>query len=118
MCIFCQIIKGEIPSNKVLEDDDFLCFHDINPAAPVHLLVIPKEHVEKFQDVSGELMAKMTPFIQKVAELMELDENGYRLITNNGEDGGQEVGHLHFHILGGTRLPWHRFDDAHPKESI
>lgn len=118
MCIFCKIVEGEIPSNKVLEDEKFLAFHDINPAAPVHILVIPKVHVENFQDADADLMAKMTPFIQKVANLMELDLNGYRLITNNGDDGGQEVPHLHFHILGGKKLPWHRFDDANPKEAI
>ncbi len=118
MCIFCKIVNGEIPSNKVLESDDFLAFHDINPAAPIHILIIPKLHVERFQDANGELMAKMTPFIQEVAKLLELDLNGYRLITNNGDDGGQEVAHLHFHLLGGKKLPWHRFDDAHPKEAI
>jgi len=85
MCIFCKIVKGEIPSNKVYENDEFLAFHDINPKAPIHILIIPKEHVEKFQDTTPEMMAKMTLFIQ---------------------DGGQEVMHLHFHILGGTKLIW------------
>jgi len=118
MCIFCKIIEGEIPSNKVLEDENFLAFHDINPAAPIHILVIPKVHVDNFQTLKPEMMAKMTSFIQKVTTLMELDLNGYRLITNNGDDGGQEVGHLHFHILGGTKLKWHQHDDANPKESI
>ncbi len=118
MCIFCKIVKGEIPSNKILENEEFIAFHDINPAAPIHILVIPKVHVENFQDVEPDLMAKMTSFIQEVAKLLELDLNGYRLITNNGNDGGQEVPHLHFHLLGGTKLKWHRFDDAHPKEAI
>ena len=106
MCIFCKIVEGEIPCNKVLENDDFLAFHDINPKAPIHILIIPKKHVEKFQDVTPELMAKITPFIQEVAKKLELDQRGYRLIVNNGEDGGQEVMHLHFHILGGTKLLW------------
>jgi len=106
MCIFCKIIEGEIPSNKVHENDEFLAFHDVNPKAPIHILVIPKKHIEKFQDVTPELMAKMTPFIQEVAKILELDQRGYRLIVNNGEDGGQEVMHLHFHILGGTKLLW------------
>jgi histidine triad (HIT) family protein len=106
MCIFCKIIKGEIPSNKVYENDEFLAFHDINPKAPIHILVIPKEHVEKFQDTTPEIMAKMTLFIQELAKKLELDTRGYRLVVNNGEDGGQEVMHLHFHILGGTKLIW------------
>ncbi len=106
MCVFCKIVAGEIPSNKVLENDEFVAFHDINPIAPVHILVIPKVHVENFQSVSGELMAKMTPFIQSVAKELCLDQTGYRLIVNNGKDGGQEVPHLHFHLLGGARLKW------------
>lgn len=105
-CIFCKIVKGEIPSNKVLENEEFLAFHDINPKAPVHILVIPKVHVEKFQDAPSELIAKMTPFIQECARKMGLDKNGYRLIVNNGNDGGQEIYHLHFHILGGAKLKW------------
>ncbi len=115
MCIFCKIVAGEIPSNKVLENDEFIAFHDINPIAPVHILIIPKVHVENFQSVSGELMAKMTPFIQRVAKELCLDQTGYRLIVNNGEDGGQEVPHLHFHLLGGARLKWTHLakDDTH-----
>ncbi len=106
MCIFCQIANGEMPANKIHENDAFLAFHDIYPKAPVHILIIPKAHVENFQQATPELMAQMTPFIQEVARMMELDENGYRLITNNGPDGGQEVPHLHFHLLGGTKLSW------------
>lgn len=108
MCIFCKIIKGEIPSNKVAENDSFFAFHDINPQAPIHVLIIPKLHVECFQDTTSEIMAEMTPFIQEVAIKLGLDSNGYRLITNNGDDGGQEVKHLHFHLLGGTKLKWDR----------
>jgi len=117
MCIFCKIVEGEIPSNKVLENDDFIAFHDINPSAPIHVLVIPKKHIECFQDISGELMAKATPFIQEVAKILELDKSGYRLVTNNGSDGGQEVYHLHFHILGGGKLKWHHYHDD-PKKNI
>ncbi len=106
MCIFCKIVDGEIPCNKVHENDEFLAFHDVNPKAPIHILVIPKKHIERFQNATPELMAKMTPFIQEVARILELDQRGYRLIVNNGEDGGQEVMHLHFHILGGTKLLW------------
>lgn len=106
MCIFCKIANGEIPANKVLENDDFLAFHDINPKAPIHVLIIPKQHIENFQSTPAELMAKMTPFIQDVAKELALDKTGYRLIVNNGEDGGQEVMHLHFHMLGGAKLIW------------
>ena len=108
MCLFCKIIKKEIPSNHVLEDDNFLAFHDINPIAPVHLLVIPKIHVDSFNEVSAELMAGMTSFIQKVVQEVNIKDSGYRVITNIGSDGGQEVKHLHFHILGGAKLTWQR----------
>ncbi len=118
MCLFCKIVNGEIPSNKVLEDEHFLAFHDINPIAPVHLLIIPKLHVEKFQDVQADTMAMMTPFIQEVARKMGLDESGYRLVTNNGKDGGQEVLHLHFHLLGGGKLKWTHLHHDNPKESM
>ena len=104
MCIFCKIINKEIPSDIVLEDDNFMAFHDLYPIAPIHILIIPKEHVDCFQDVSSEIMAKMTPFIQEVARVLGLDKSGYRLITNNGEDGGQEIKHLHFHLVGGAKL--------------
>ncbi len=118
MCIFCQIVKGEIPSNKVLEDEEFIAFHDINPVAPVHILIIPKMHVENFQSVSPELIAKMTPFIQRVAKELCLDKAGYRLVTNNGHDGGQEVGHLHFHLLGGAKLKWTHLTDHDTHKSL
>ena len=118
MCIFCKIIDGEIPSNKVLENDDFLAFHDINPAAPIHVLVIPKQHIESFNELPGELMAKMTPFIQDVVKKLGLDITGYRLVTNIGEDGGQEVKHLHFHILGGGKLIWKHYIQDDPHKNI
>ena len=101
MCIFCKIVNGEIPNQTVLEDDKFLAFNDINPARKVHVLVIPKEHYKSFNEVPAQLMADMTEFIQKVVKKLEIDESGYRLITNIGDEGGQEVHHLHFHILGG-----------------
>ncbi len=114
MCIFCKLVAGEIPSNKILENDEFIAFHDLYPKAPIHILVIPKEHVDCFQEVSGETMAKMTLFIQEVATLTGIDKSGYRLITNNGDDGGQEVHHLHFHILGGAKLKFdHLTDETH-----
>ena len=114
MCIFCKIVKGEIPNNTVHENEEFLAFHDLYPKAPIHVLVIPKQHVENFQTVQPEMMAKMTPFIQEVARKLGVDESGYRLITNNGSDGGQEIFHLHFHLLGGGKLVWdHTHEDPH-----
>lgn len=101
MCIFCKIVAGEIPNKTILEDENFLAFEDINPAAKVHVLVIPKEHYTSFDVIPPKVMANMTEFIQKVASKLDLRENGYRLITNIGDDGGQIVHHLHFHILGG-----------------
>ena len=114
MCIFCKLVAGEIPSNKVLENDDFIAFHDLYPKAPVHILIIPKEHVDCFQEVSAQTMGKMTPFIQEVATLMGIDKTGYRIIVNNGDDGGQEVHHLHFHLFGGGKLKFeHLTDESH-----
>jgi histidine triad (HIT) family protein len=114
MCLFCKIVDGEIPSNKILENDNFIAFHDLYPKAPIHILVIPKVHVDCFQDVSSETMSGMTPFIHEVATLTGIDKSGYRLITNNGEDGGQEIHHLHFHVLGGGKLKFeHLTDESH-----
>ena len=118
MCLFCKIVEKEIPSNIELENEDCLAFHDINPKAPVHILAIPKQHVESFNEVTPEIMAKMTPFIQEVAKKIGIDKTGYRVITNVGEDGGQEVKHLHFHILGGAKLKWGHFSDADPKDFL
>lgn len=117
-CIFEKIVAGEIPSNKVLENDEFLAFHDINPKAPVHILIIPKKHYENFQVMDAELMANMTKFIQQVAIIMGVDKSGYRLITNCGENGGQEVMHLHFHLLGGMSLKWNENHSNNPQSTF
>ena len=101
-CIFCKIVNGEIPSSKVYEDDTVLAFNDINPAAPVHILVIPKKHIESagaLTDEDNELIAHIFQVIRLIAKEQGLD-NGFRLVSNIGEDGGQTVKHLHFHILG------------------
>lgn len=106
-CLFCSIIKGDIPSTKVYEDDNVLAFKDINPNAPVHILVIPKTHITSVDCVNSDnidAVAKVLLAIPTVAKTIGL-ENGYRVITNVGEDGGQTVKHLHFHILGGEKLP-------------
>lgn len=104
MCIFCKIVKGEIPNKTVLENDDFLCFYDINPSCKIHVLIIPKAHYDSFDVMPPKVMASMTEFIQKVASNLGVKQSGYRLITNIGNDGGQEVHHLHFHLLAGERV--------------
>lgn len=101
MCIFCKIINGEIPNQTILEDENFLAFNDINPARKIHVLIIPKEHYDSFDVIPPKIMASMTDFIQKVASKVGVKKSGYRLITNIGDDGGQEVNHLHFHLMGG-----------------
>jgi len=106
-CIFCKIIKGEIPTNKVYEDDEILAFYDINPAAPIHILVIPKKHIDCIAHLNKEdelLIGKIYRVINKIAEDKGFIEQGFRVIVNCGEDGGQEVMHLHFHILAGRKL--------------
>ncbi len=118
MTIFEKIVAGEIPCNKVLENENYLAFHDINPKAPIHILIIPKKCVKDFEEVSPEVMAGLTSFTQEVTKFLGLDKSGYRLITNIGENGGQEVPHLHFHLLGGAKLPWGHFSDADPKGSF
>ncbi len=106
-CLFCSIINGDIPSTKVFEDEYVLAFKDINPNAPVHVLVVPKKHIDSVDCVDEsnvDAISKVMLTIPKVAKLCGL-ENGYRVITNVGEDGGQTVKHIHFHILGGEKLP-------------
>lgn len=101
MCIFCKIVAGEIPNKTVLENDQFLCFEDINPACKTHVLIIPKAHYDSFDVTPAQLMSDMTAFIQEVAGALGVKEDGYRIITNIGKHGGQEVPHLHFHLLAG-----------------
>lgn len=106
-CLFCKIIKGEIPSSKVYEDDEILAFKDINPAAPIHILVIPKKHITSLAHMEKEdefIIGKIYGVINKIAEENNFKENGYRVIVNCGKDGGQEVMHLHFHVLAGKEL--------------
>ena len=105
-CIFCKIIAGDIPSAKVYEDESVYAFRDIGPQAPVHVLVVPKKHVASADEITGEnaeLVAKIFAAIPKIAKAEGLT-NGYRVITNCGEDGCQSVKHLHFHVLGGKKL--------------
>ena len=105
-CLFCKIINGEIPSEKVYEDEEILAFKDIHPKAPVHILVIPKKHISSAMEIEEQdeaLIGKMFIVIKKLAKEFGL-ENGYRIVNNCGSDGGQEVMHLHFHLLAGKKL--------------
>ncbi len=107
-CIFCKIVKGEIPAKRIYEDEDYLAFHDINPQAPVHVLIIPKKHIESLNAAGEEhraLLGGLLLVAKKVAAEMNL-KKGYRLVINTGPDGGQEVFHLHLHLLGGRALAW------------
>ena len=105
-CLFCKLVAGDIPANLVYEDDQLLAFHDIAPKADTHLLVIPKRHIVNLNDLSAsdaELMSHLMLTIPTIARQQQL--TGFRTITNTGAEGGQEVFHMHFHILGGAQLP-------------
>ena len=107
-CIFCMLANHEIPTNVVYEDDEMFCFKDAEPQAPVHVLLIPKKHIQCIDDIKEEdapLMGRMMLKIQDIAKDLEL-ENGYRVVSNNGEDAFQTVKHLHFHILGKRKMLW------------
>ena len=106
-CIFCKIANKEINSDFVYEDDEIIAFKDINPQAPIHILVIPKKHIESIIDLTDEdelLVGKMYTAVRKIAKKLNIEESGFRLIVNCGKDAGQEVPHLHFHILAGKKL--------------
>lgn len=106
-CIFCKIVQGEIPAERVLEDERFLAINDIHPKAPVHVLVLPKDHLGSLDQIdqwSPERGHALLEFIVAVAGKLGVRESGYRLVSNVGPDAGQEVDHLHVHLLGGERL--------------
>lgn len=106
-CIFCRIIKGEVPCQKVYEDDDVIAFKDINPAAPVHVLVVPKKHIKSLEELDEENIGVVVPVhraIQKVAEITGVEKDGYRVIVNTGPAAGQTVMHVHYHVLGGVNM--------------
>lgn len=107
-CLFCKMVAGEIPTNKVYEDDTVLAFYDIDPQAPVHFLVIPKVHIGSPAEISPENSAVVAHIFEVIAHVArELGlENGYRVVTNCGKDGGQSVQHLHFHVLAKRSLAW------------
>ena len=106
-CVFCKIIKKEIPSDIVYEDDRVIAFKDVNPAAPIHILVVPKKHIENLLQVSeedGDIISYIYKIINKIAIDNNFAQNGFRVIANCGKDSGQEVMHIHFHVLGGRKL--------------
>jgi len=110
MCIFCKIAAGEIPSTKVYEDEYCFAFKDINPQAPVHVLLIPREHIESVNSINEEnanVVCEVMKAIPKVASLIPELKDGYRVISNSGKNAGQTVFHLHFHILGGKEMNEH-----------
>ncbi|MDR3583079.1 MAG: histidine triad nucleotide-binding protein [Candidatus Pacebacteria bacterium] len=112
-CIFCKIIAKEIPAEIIYEDEDILAFRDINPLAPVHVLVVPKRHVESINDLKekdAELVGKMIIIAKKIATDLQTSQNGYKLLFRTGEWGGQEVPHIHLHLIGGARLA----EEIHP----
>ncbi|WP_044642373.1 histidine triad nucleotide-binding protein [Risungbinella massiliensis] len=108
-CIFCKIVEGEIPSTKVYEDEHAIAFQDLYPAAPVHILVIPKKHIASLDAATKEDQERLGHLlltVQRVAREQGLDQKGYRVVNNMGDDGGQTVHHIHFHLLGGRSLTW------------
>lgn len=107
-CVFCKIVAGEIPSQKVWEDDDVFAFRDLNPQAPQHILIVPKKHIEKLADVTPEdqtLLGKLMLTAMRIAKETAA-ENGFRVVVNNGESAGQSVWHLHLHLLSGRPFRW------------
>lgn len=107
-CIFCKIIENEIPSTKVFENDDILAFRDIEPQAPVHIVIIPKKHYKSVLEVedNSQILSELLTAAKTIAKQEGLDENGFRLVINTGEEGGQTVDHLHLHLLGGRSMQW------------
>lgn len=108
-CIFCKIVNKELESNIVYEDDKVIAFHDVNPQAPIHILFIPKEHIESansINETNAHLIGHIHTAINKVAKDLGIDRDGYRIVNNCGINGGQTVYHIHFHLLAGRQLSW------------
>ena len=105
-CLFCKIIKGDIPCTKVYEDETVFAFRDINPQAPVHILVVPKAHIASVHDITSQNCHVVAHIFEVISQLAEMEglENGYRVVSNCGPDGCQSVHHLHFHVMGGKKL--------------
>lgn len=108
-CIFCRIAQGDIPCERVYEDDDVLAFSDLSPQAPVHVLIIPKRHIQSAQtltEADDQMLCRLFAAARRIAAEQGLSDNGYRIVTNVGADGGQSVPHLHLHLLGGRTMEW------------
>lgn len=108
-CLFCKIISGEVDTDFVYSDDQVVVFEDINPQAPVHLLIVPKTHIEDLNHLEksdGDLISHIYQIAKKLAAEYDIAESGYRIVSNCGDDGGQTVYHIHFHLLGGRVLQW------------
>ena len=108
-CLFCKIINNEIPSTKIYEDEKVLAFNDINPQSPVHILIIPKKHIASmndFDETNIDILSHIFLVIKNIAKDKGLKEKGYRIVNNCGEQGGQTVDHIHFHLLGGQNMYW------------
>ena len=106
-CLFCRIVRGEIPAAIVAENDTAIAFRDIGPQAPVHVLVIPRTHFGSLNEASdADVLGELLALAQRVAASERVATSGYRVVINTGADGGQSVGHLHLHVLGGRRLKW------------
>ncbi|HPF54392.1 MAG TPA: histidine triad nucleotide-binding protein [Eubacteriales bacterium] len=108
-CIFCRIAAGEIPCSKVYETDEVLAFRDLNPQAPIHVLIIPKRHIASLQALTAaddELLGKLFLAAREIAKQLGVDETGYRIVSNVGEAAGQSVKHLHLHFISGKTLKW------------
>lgn len=108
-CLFCKIIAGDIPAKIVYEDSQVIAFNDIRPKAPTHILLIPRKHIEKLSDLNADdaaLSSHLMLTVGKIAEMAGIKENGFRVVVNNGPFSGQEVYHLHFHLLGGKQMSW------------
>ena len=105
-CIFCKIVNGIIPSEYIYEDDRIIVINDVAPAASIHVLMIPKEHVDNITLATPELVQHMFGKVKEIAKIIGVDESGFRIVINTGNEGGQTVNHLHIHILGGQMLGW------------
>ncbi len=108
-CIFCKIINKEIPATIVYEDDKILAFHDLSPVAPQHVLIIPKAHIDNMNGIteeSGAVVGHIFTKMKEVAKQLGIEDSGYRIVSNCGVEGGQTVGHLHFHLAGGRQMQW------------
>ena len=108
-CLFCKIVNGEIPAQSVYEDETIFAFYDINPQAPIHILIIPRDHFASLDDIPENKRAVLSQLLIKAREIAQqkgLKTNGYRIVLNTGKDAGQAVFHIHFHLLGGRRMAW------------